>query len=545
MIEKNAALTGGQVIVELLRRNGITRVFGVPGESYLPVLDALCDAADVEFVSCRHEGGATMMAEAHAKITGGPGIALVTRGPGSANAFSGLHVAYQDSTPLVVLVGQVPRDAVGREAWQEVHPQAWFGGITKWSAQVEDAKRLPELLNRAFMTAMSGRPGPVVLCLPEDLLYETLLCPPLKPALAVRPHPNIGDVERMVTLLHKSERPIIIVGGPNWTEQARRQVENFALAHAIPVAAAFRRQDRFDNAHPNYVGEAGLGMDPALAERIQNADLLIALGTRLGDIATRHYTLVEVPRPFQRLVHVHAGADEIGKVYQPDLGICSAVVPFAEALASLEQHPETSPCREDWLATAKDDYLRWTVPTRLPGKLQLGDIVTWLSETLPDDAIVTNGAGNYTLWVQRFFRYRRLHSQLAPTSGSMGYGLPAAIAAKLACPARPVICFAGDGCLLMTVQELATAIKYGVRIVVILINNASYGSIRMHQERTYDRRFGTDLHNPDFVELARSFGAEARCVNTAEDFKEFFPIALNSDKLTLIELKLDPSILKP
>ncbi|MCQ4313580.1 thiamine pyrophosphate-binding protein [Pseudomonas stutzeri] len=538
-------LTGGQAIVELLRRNGVDRVFTVPGESFLPVLDALHDAPDIELVVCRQEGGASMMAEAHAKITGRPGVCFVTRGPGSANALAGLHVASQDSTPLLVFVGQVPHGFQEREAWQEVNVKALFGSVAKWASDIQEAERLPEYVSRAFATAQSGRKGPVVMGLPEDLLYQRLNRVELERSPGVQSYPAPRDVLSLLALLAEARRPLAIFGGSGWTPESRQQLQHFAETHGLPVVTAFRRQDRFDNGSPNYAGDAGLGMNPQLAELIKDADLLIAVGTRLGDIATRHYELVEVPRPRQQLIHVHPEAEELGRVYQPDLAICAGIQGFADAVGALTR-PLLTAERESWLGRARRVYLDWSKPTELPGPLQFGEIVAWLGKRLPSNAAISNGAGNYTLWVHRFYPFRALGSQLAPTSGSMGYGLPAAIAAKLANPERPAVCFAGDGCFLMTCQELATAVQYKANVIIIVVNNGSYGSIRMHQDKQYPgRRYGTDLINPDMLRLAEAFGAGAARVERTDQFAEVFEQALNADRPFLIELIIDPAILRP
>lgn len=537
---------GGQAIVELLRRNGVDRVFTVPGESFLPVLDALHDAPDIALVVCRQEGGASMMAEAYAKTTGRPGVCFVTRGPGSANALAGLHVAAQDSTPLLVFVGQVPRGFQQREAWQEVDVGALFGSVAKWAADIQDAGRLPELLSRAFTTARSGRQGPVVLGLPEDLLFETVDPLPLAPAPVNQGYPAPSAMAQLQQMVHEAQRPLAIFGGSGWSADCRQQLQRFAEAQGLPVATAFRRQDRFDNQHPNYAGDAGLGMNPALATMIQEADLLIAVGTRLGDITTRHYELVDAPQPQQRLIHIHPDAQEPGRVYRPDLALCASVANFAEAAAELAAPPIRTDERQTWLTRAREIRQAWQQPTALPGPLQLGEIVAWIGDRLPADAVISNGAGNYTLWVHRFYPFREWGSQLAPTSGSMGYGLPAAIAAKLAEPSRPAVCFAGDGCFQMTCQELATAVQYAANIIVIVVNNGSYGSIRMHQDKHYPgRRYGTDLVNPDMVALARAYGAAAARVERTEQFAEVFEQALASDRPFLIEVMIDPAILRP
>ncbi len=537
---------GGQAIVELLRRNGVDRVFTVPGESFLPVLDALHDAPDIALVVCRQEGGASMMAEAYAKTTGRPGVCFVTRGPGSANALAGLHVAAQDSTPLLVFVGQVPRGFQQREAWQEVDVGALFGSVAKWAADIQDAGRLPELLSRAFTTARSGRQGPVVLGLPEDLLFETVDPLPLAPAPVNQGYPAPSAMAQLQQMVHEAQRPLAIFGGSGWSADCRQQLQRFAEAQGLPVATAFRRQDRFDNQHPNYAGDAGLGMNPALATMIREADLLIAVGTRLGDITTRHYELVDAPQPQQRLIHIHPDAQEPGRVYRPDLALCASVANFAEAAAELAAPPIRTDERQTWLTRAREIRQAWQQPTALPGPLQLGEIVAWIGDRLPADAVISNGAGNYTLWVHRFYPFREWGSQLAPTSGSMGYGLPAAIAAKLAEPSRPAVCFAGDGCFQMTCQELATAVQYAANIIMIVVNNGSYGSIRMHQDKHYPgRRYGTDLVNPDMVALARAYGAAAARVERTEQFAEVFEQALASDRPFLIEVMIDPAILRP
>lgn len=536
---------GGKAIVELLRRNGVDRVFTVPGESFLPVLDALHDAPDIALVVCRQEGGASMMAEAYAKTTGRPGVCFVTRGPGSANALAGLHVAAQDSTPLLVFVGQVPRGFQEREAWQEVDVGALFGSVAKWATDIQDAARLPEYLSRAFSTARSGRQGPVVLGLPEDLLFERLDTIELGPAPINQGYPSPSAMAQLSQMLNEAQRPLAIFGGSGWDADCRARLQAFAEAHALPVATAFRRQDRFDNSHPNYAGDAGLGMNPELAKLIGEADLLLAVGTRLGDITTRHYELVDVPKARQRLIHIHPDPQEPGRVRVPDLAICAAVSEFAVAAEELQAGPVTA-SRKSWLTRARNIREAWQQPTQSPGPLQLAEIVAWLGQRLPPEAVITNGAGNYTLWVHRFYPFRGLGSQLAPTSGSMGYGLPAAIAAKLAEPSRPAVCFAGDGCFQMTCQELATAMQYGANVIIIVVNNSSYGSIRMHQDKHYPgRRYGTDLVNPDMVALAQAYGAGAARVERTEQFADIFEQAMTAGRPFLIELVTDPSILRP
>jgi acetolactate synthase-1/2/3 large subunit len=536
--------TGGQILVEALRVHGVDTAFCVPGESFLAAIDAFYEASEVmRLIVCRQEGGAAHMAEAHGKLTGQPGICFVTRGPGATNASIGIHTARQDSTPLIVFVGQVARDALGREAWQEIDYRHMFGHIAKWVDQIDDPRRIPEYVSRAFHVAMSGRPGPVVLALPEDMLAESAIvtdAPPYRPAQAA---PAPDAMAELQALLADAERPLVMLGGGGWTREASEQIGAFARAHALPVACAFRRQDLLDNRHDCYVGEAGLGMDPRLAERIRQADLVLAIGARLGETTTNGYALFDVPRPRQKLIHVHPDPEELGRVYQADLSINAGMAPFARAAAHL---PPSAGGRTAWLDAARADYLRNLEPGPMPGEVDLGLIVKHLRDTLPADSIITNGAGNYTLWVQRFYQYRGLRTQLAPTSGTMGYGVPAAIAAKLHHPDRTVVCFAGDGCFLMNGQELATAAHYGLAVVFIVVNNAMYGSIRMHQERHYPGRVcATDLTNPDFVGLAQAYGAHAERVTRTEDFPAAFDRALRAGRPALLELRVSQDALSP
>lgn len=552
MVEESAAAAealcqGGRIVIDVLARNGVDRVFTVPGESFLPVLDALHDTPSIELVVCRQEGGASMMAEAYAKVSGRPCACFVTRGPGAANAMAGLHVAAQDSTPLLLFVGQVPRAHRDREAWQEVDLRAQFAPQVKWAAEVDDASRLAEYVSRAFRVATSGRPGPVVLVLPEDVLYAEAPPDRLHPwRRAAGPHPAPQDMERLHDRVEAAREPLMIVGGGGWSRRAQEAVQAFAESRAVPVATAFRRQDYVNNLHPAYAGDAGLGMNPALARRMASADLLLVVGARLGDVTTRHYSLVAVPRPRQRLIHVHADAGEPGRVYQPDLAICAAAEPFADALATLPSTGVAGVERCEQLYAAHQDYLAWSAPASATNGRVLADIVGWLSDSLPADAVISNGAGNYTLWVHRFFRYRRYGMQLAPTSGSMGYGLPAAVAAAMGDPSRTAVCFAGDGCLLMTAQELATVAHYGVKLVIVVVNNRLYGSIRMHQQRQYPgRASGTALTNPDFVAFARSFGLDGYRAADVASFQAAFEQAQQGVRSALIEVALDPKSLTP
>lgn len=538
--------SGGQIVVDLLVSNGLSRVFSVPGESFLPVLDALHDKPGIELVVCRQEGGAAMMAEAYAKASGNPAACFVTRGPGAANAVSGVHVAAQGSTPLLLFVGQVPRGYRDREAWQEVDLRSMFAPLAKWVAEVDDVARLAEYVGRAFHVATSGRPGPVVLVLPEDVLYDEAPVPDVRPSQATHAYPQPRDLEKLQSYLGEAQRPLALVGGGGWGESIQRGMQEFALNHWLPVVCTFRQQDYIDNTHPNYAGHAGLGMNPAVAQRISAADLLLVIGDRLNDTATRGYTLVDIPRPRQRLVHVHPDPNEPGRVYQPDLAICAGSRALVESLATLPVIQPPSTARQQWVEDAHNDYLAWSEPGESTRGRELADIVAWLARELPPDAVITNGAGNYSLWLHRFYRYRNYGAQLAPTSGSMGYGLPAAIAAKLAHPERPVVCFAGDGCLLMTSQELATVAHYGLKLVIVVVNNRLYGSIRMHQERHYPGRIsGTDLTNPDFTVFARSFGLESHRVADAGAFRKAFGQARHSDRATLIEVTLEPDTLVP
>ncbi|MBX6323259.1 MAG: thiamine pyrophosphate-binding protein [Rhodospirillaceae bacterium] len=532
--------TGGRILVDQLRIHGVDMVFQVPGESFLAVLDALYDARDaIRVITCRHESGACNMAEAYGKLTGRPGICFVTRGPGATHAAVGVHTAFQDSTPLILFVGQVARDQMEREAFQEIDFRRMFGPVTKWVAQIDQAARIPELVSQAFHRATAGRPGPVVLALPEDMLTETAAVKDAGPCRPVQAHPGAEDMARLRALLAGARRPFVIVGGGGWTAQAVADLQAFAEANMLPVGCAFRRQDRFDNAHPLYAGDVGIGINPALQARIREADLLIAVGARLGEMTTGGYSLIDIPVPAQTLVHVHAGAEELGRVYQAALPINAGMAPFAAAARALPLVDRSA--WRDWAAAANADYRAWIRPTRCPGAVQMAEIMAWLRERLPPDAILTNGAGNYATWAHRFHQYRRLGTQLAPTSGAMGYGVPAAVAAKLVHPERTVVCLAGDGEFMMTGQEIATAMQYGVAPIVLVVNNGMYGTIRMHQEREYPGRVsGSELRNPDFAALARAYGAFGAVVERTADFAPAFEAAVASGTAAVIELKVDP-----
>jgi acetolactate synthase-1/2/3 large subunit len=535
--------TGAQILVDQLRIHGVDTIFGVPGESYLALLDALHDAPDLRFVVCRHEGGAAVMAEAHGKLTGRPGVCAVTRGPGATNASIGVHTARQDSTPMLLLVGDIERGHRGRGAFQEVDFPAMFAPLAKWAAAIEEAARVPELVSRAFHVAVSGRPGPVVLALPEDMLMEEADMPDAAPYRRAQAAPAQADLERLSELLRAAARPFAVVGGGGWSPEACTAFVAFAEAWRLPVGAAFRRQDLFDNGSASYAGDVGLGINPKLAQRIREADLLLAVGERLGDIVTGGYTLLEAPRPAQRLVHVLPDPDELGLVYGADLPIVAGVERFAVAAGALAAAPGAW---EEWTAAARADYEAWQEPEATAGELDLARVVRWLAGRLPDDAIVTNGAGNYSAWAHRFYRFRRPGTQLAAGSGAMGYGVPAAVGAKVLRPDRIVVCFSGDGDFLMNGQELATAVQYELPLVVLVVNNGMYGTIRMHQEREFPGRVvATDLVNPDFAAYARSFGAHGAVVERTDDFAEAFEKALAAGVPALLELRVDPEQITP
>lgn len=540
-----ASRTGGQILVDALQIQGVDTAFCVPGESFLPVLDALYESREaIRLIVCRQEGGAAHMAEAHGKLSGKPGICFVTRGPGSTNASIGIHTAKQDSTPLIMFVGQVGRDAIGREAWQEIDYRQMFGHVAKWVDQIDDVKRIPEYISRAFHVALSGRPGPAVLALPEDMLTESAQVEDSPACRHFENPPAKSAISELKAMLEQARQPMLLLGGGAWTRQASDDIARFAEAFDLPVVCAFRRQDLIDNRHPNYIGEAGLGMDPCLAARIKAADLLIAVGARLGETSTNGYELISIPKPVQRLVHIHRDPGELGRVYCADLMINAGMEEFAQAVSELK--PASTPAWHDWLESAREEYRKNLQHSPMAGPVDLGEVVKHLRETLPADSIITNGAGNYTLWVQRFYQYRGFRTQLAPTSGTMGYGVPAAIAAKLMHPERTVVCFAGDGCFLMNGQELATALQHGANIIVIVVNNGMYGSIRMHQERHYPGRVhGTHLVNPDFVMLASAYGAAAERVERTEDFPAAFARAQAAGKPALIELQTDPEVVSP
>lgn len=535
-----AARTGGQLVVDQLVVHGVDLVFCVPGESYLAVLDALYGARErVRLVHTRHEAGAANMAEAYGKLTGRPGVAMVTRGPGACHAAIGVHTARQDSTPMVLLVGQIARHATDREAFQEVDYRQMFGPLAKWVAQVDHAARIPEYLARAFHVATSGRPGPVVLALPEDMLVETASVADAGPYQALQPAPEPADIAGLRRLLEAADRPALIVGGSRWTDEACAQIQRFAEAWDVPTMAAFRRMDLIDNRSRVYAGDLGIAVVPSLRKRLREADLVIAVGTRLGDITTADYTTLDAPEPATRLVHVYPDADEIGRVFRPALGIVAGPAAFAAAVADLA--PAAPPRWSAWTRAANADFVANLAPSPYDGALDMGRALVELRERLPREAIVVLDAGNHTGWPMRYLNFGRPGRLLGPISGAMGYGAPAAIAASLVHRDRLVVGFVGDGGFLMTGQELATAVQHGARPVIVVFNNASYGTIRMHQEREYPGRLiATELVNPDFAALARAYGAHGELVTRTAEFLPAFERAVASGKPAVIEARTDP-----
>ena len=535
---------GGKVLVDQLVLQGADMAFTVPGESFLAALDGFHDVREkLKLVACRHEAGAANMAEAHAKLTGKPGICFVTRGPGATQASVGVHTAFQDSTPMILFIGDVGGDFRDREAFQEVDFRQMFAPLAKWVERIDDASRIPEYVARAYATAMGGRRGPVVLVLPEDMLSTEVDVPDARPLPIAEPSPGQAEMLKVQQYLAAAKRPMVILGGSGWTKQACADIEKFAVANQLPVGCAFRRQDLLDNRHDHYVGDVGIGINPVLAERIKAADLLMLVGTRLGEMASSAYTLVASPVPKQKLVHVHAGGEELGRVYIPDVPIHASPAAFARAAAALT--PIENPAWKGLVSEMRADYLAWSGRREIPGKVQLWEIVDYLNQKCPD-GIYTNGAGNFATWLHRFHRYSGLRSQLAPTSGAMGYGVPAAIAASLAQPDRTVICFAGDGDFLMSGNELATAAQYGAKPIIVVINNGMYGTIRMHQEKNYPGRIsGTELANPHFAAFARAFGAMGEIVEETSQFAPAFERCLASGKPAVIDVKVDPQAITP
>lgn len=533
---------GGQLLVDCLLVLGATKAFGVPGESYLAVLDALHDTAGkLDYVLCRQEGGAAFMAAAWGKLTGSPGICMVTRGPGATNAAIGVHTAMQDSAPMILFVGQVGTDMRGREAFQELDYRAVFGTMAKWVVEIDDVTRIPELLSRAWITALSGRPGPVVIALPEDMLTSLTDTVPLtRPARIAEPAPDPAALAEALALLSHAERPAILLGGCNWTAQGRAALQAFAEASDIPVIAALRYQDMFDNHSPCYGGDLGLGLAEGVRATLRDADVVLAINTRFGEISTEGYTLFAVPQPRQKLIHVHASAAEIGKVYIPEIGIPAGPNAFAAALAPVKGS------WAGWRRRARDAFeATFTLPPQ-PSPVDMGTVTAHLREVLPEDAILTNGAGNFTAWPNKYFKFGPKARLLAPQSGAMGYGIPAAVAAKVAHPDRLVLCFAGDGDFQMTCQELATAQQAGAQPIILILNNGIYGTIRAHQERHFPGRVSaTDMVNPDFVALARAYGFHAERVEATADFPAAFARARAAGTGAVLDLAISEEALTP
>jgi acetolactate synthase I/II/III large subunit len=544
--------SAARILVDQLQVHGVNHLFCVPGESYLPVLDALLDARGIRVIVNRHESGSSFMADAYAKLTGQPGVVFVTRGPGATNASIGIHTAYQDSTPMVVFVGQVGNDFVEREAFQEIDYRRMFGPMTKWVAQIDSAARIPEMVAHAFQLATSGRPGPVVLALPEDMLRGEADVADAACHHPVQAAPSDVQIASLRRLLSQAKAPLVLAGGSGWTEAACENLRRFVEANRLPVACAFRYQDLFDNRHPNYVGDVGIGINPKLAARVRDADLLLVIGARLGEMTTSGYTLLEVPRPKQLLVHVHAGIEELGRVYQAPLMINSGMPQFASRLAMMM--PVENPPWTAATVQGRAEYEAWQavapVYAGATPKLDLWQVMQTLRANVPEDTIICNGAGNFASWAHRYHRYTRLRTQLAPTAGSMGYGIPAGIAAKLIAPERTVVTVAGDGDFLMTAHELATAAMYGAGLVILVFNNGMYGTIRMHQEREFPGRIAsTQLANPRFDLLAQAYGGFGVQVETTGAF----PAALTESMVfararrlpAVIELRCDPEVITP
>ena len=540
----------GHLLVECLLAQGVTHAFGVPGESYLAVLDGFHLYRDkLTFVTCRQEGGAAFMAEAQGKLTGRPGICFVTRGPGATNASIGVHTAFQDSTPMVLFVGDVASDTRDREAFQEMDYTHFFGPSTKGMAKrverVDDPERLPEYIARAFATAMNGRPGPVVLVLPEDMLTQPVKAQPLSRVEPVQAWSDPGALRTLRDMLQAARKPMVIAGGGGWTPQAAQALQRFAENWQLPVTNAFRFQDTFDNHHPFYAGDVGIGIGPALAQRVRDADLILAIGPRLGEMTTGGYTLLQAPKTRQKLVHIHASAEELNRVYQADLAIHATMNAAARSLEVLSAPTELP--WVDWTQAAHDDYLNNLKPQALPGDIDMPAIVATLQKHLPEDAVLTNGAGNFASWMHRFYKHHGLvkghKTQLAPTVGAMGYGVPSGIAANLL-TGRVAFTMAGDGDFLMNGQELATAVQHGGKSIIVLLNNGMYGTIRMHQEREYpEHSTGSKLQNPDFVTLAQAYGYAGARINQTEDFEVALLEALARPQGTLIEVMLDPDVI--
>ena len=534
----------GTLLVECLLALGARHSFGVPGESYLAVLDALHDTrGELDFTLCRNEGGAAFMAAAYGKLTGSPGLCFVTRGPGATNASIGVHTAMQDSVPMILFVGQVGTDMRGREAFQEIDYQAYFGSVAKWVTEIDEPARVPEIIARAWSTALSGRPGPVVVALPENMLTTKTQLPAITgPVEVLEAAPTTATVDAIITAVSAASRPLILVGGSGWTVEGRDALQQFAQNSEIPLLAAFRFQDLIDNHSSSYVGDAGVGMSPSTKQLILDADLILAINVRFGEMTTDGYTLLQVPKPTQKLIHVHASDRELGKIYIPDLAVHAGPNAFSSALL---EHKAIGGWG-DWCKSAKQQYeASFDLPDS-PGPVDMGKVIAWLQERLPSDAILTNGAGNFTVWPNKFFKFGAGQNLLAPQSGAMGFGVPAAIAAKVANPERTVVCFSGDGDFQMNCQELGSAMQAKAQPIVLILNNGIYGTIRMHQERNYPERVSaTTLENPDFVMLAKSYGFHAEKVECTDAFAPAFERAIASNTGAVLELVISPEALTP
>lgn len=544
MRSNDGTRTGGEILVDQLVAQGVTHAFCVPGESYLAALDAFYDRK-INLIVCRQEGGAACMAEAIGKATGRPGVCFVTRGPGATNASAGIHIAKQDSTPMIVFVGQIARDMREREAFQELDYRAVFGTMAKWATEIDDPARIPEIVSRAFYTAMNGRPGPVVIALPEDMLVERAAVPDALQSEQFEIWPGLTDMSRLQKMIWAAQAPIAIIGGSRWSQAACNALGRFAERFAMPVTTTFRRGHLFDALHPCYAGDLGIGPNPKLMARIKAADLVVLIGGRMGEMPSQSYTLFDIPTPQVKLVHVHPGAEELGRVYHPHLAINASPTAFCSALEGLQPPNEIK-----WRAGTEQlhaDFLAWTEKaTPQPGGVNLGEIMVWLRNELPDDAIITNGAGNFAGWIHRFYRFRKYATHIAPTSGSMGYGVPATVAMKALYLDRPIVCIAGDGDFLMNGQEFATAVQYNLPIIIVVVDNGLYGTIRMHQERDYPGRVvATELKNPDFAAYAKAFGGHGAFVDKTADFPAAYAAAVKSGKPAVIHLKVDPQAITP
>lgn len=544
MRSNDGTRTGGEILIDQLVVQGVRHAFCVPGESYLAALDALHDAP-IALTICRHEGAAAMMAEAVGKATGKPGICFVTRGPGATNGSAGVHIARQDSAPMIMFVGQVGRDMREREAFQELDYRQVFGGIAKWATEIDDPARIPEIVSRAFFTACNGRPGPVVVALPEDMLTERCVVPNAAAVDPVETWPGLNDMSRLQKMLWAASRPIAIIGGSRWSEAASAAMMRFAERFALPVATTFRYQHLFDSSHPCYAGDFGIGPNPKLLARVKGADLVLLIGDRMSEMSSQSYTAFDIPEPQMKLVHVHPGAEELGRVYHPALAINAAPTAFCAALEGLQ--PPNDIAWKGEADAAHADFLAWTEkPSAQPGPINLGEIMVWLRDNLGPEAIITNGAGNFATWINRYYRFRRYNTLIAPTSGSMGYGFPAAVAMKIVYPERTVVCVAGDGDFLMTGNDFATAVQYARPVIVVLWDNGTYGTIRMHQEREYPGRVvGTELKNPDFAAYAKAFGGFGIRIEKTADFPAAFAAAQKSGLPSIIHLKVDAEPLTP